>query len=364
MRIKIVYEKFGALERSARGRECLRRIQTIAMTNAETDAANKAIRWNLFAESVDNSPQLAVQMLQRASESNDDNLSAQMEAQDEQHRLLATRVMVGDLIFLTKNGRVVYPATANDPEQHEKLFFSSRLLEAMQFYNSPARIIPNTWCRCGLCPEKSADMLPNYMSPCLVRRDLVPPMRRGIDILSEQPLLYHSEGMQYLSSDVCRMGVFRDQAGEYIEFNVTRGLGMAAVPSPTGSYAPYGRGFAMTVHRTQGSQQRIVVFVCSRASKNFSWRAVYTAVTRAQSVLVILSSPERFREFVYRVEPIRRSMLWYHLNIATDALCNRPPNRTIRERWNEFEARRYRTDAAAADDDGGSVEQANKRRRT
>jgi hypothetical protein len=346
-RINYVYDKLGAYERPrADGeRPRLRAIQTIATTNPEIDTANETIRQSLFGARVTGLPALAVRMFQRADACNDEGVDAQLRALDEERALLATRVFVGDRIFLTRNQRIVYPPTSRDPEQREKLFFNSRLLEAVQFYNAPAKIMPTTWCRCHLCPPKQEGAPDDYVGPCIERRDLVPPARRGIDLSTSVPITYHAENLQNLGPNVCRMGVFRDQSGDFIEFNVTRMLGQSAVPARNGGgHAPYARGFAMTVHKMQGAQQRTIVYLCSRSSKNFGWRAVYTAVTRAQCNLVILSTDERFREFVYRLEPIRRSSLWYHLSKAVDSICNKPADRSIADRWNEFERSRYRTD--------------------
>lgn len=352
-RINYVYSKLGAFSTDALGeRPRLRAIQTIAMTNPEIDTANETIRWGLFRRSVteDEPRARALQVVRRDSANDDNNVEDGEAAQrhrEEAQRVLATRVMVGDRIFLTRNQRADFRPTAHDPEPREKLFFNSRLLEAVQFYNAPIKIMANTWCRCGLCPARQDGMPENYVSPCLLRRDLVPPERRGLDIGNSAPLRFHNDCTQYLGGNVCRIGVFRDQSGDYIEFNVMRMLGQGAVPSRTGGFTPYARGFAMTVHKMQGAQQSIVCFLASKPSRNFGWRAVYTAATRAQHRLIVLSTDSRFCEFVYRVEPIRRSSLWYHLSKAVDSLCNKPTNRSITARWNEFECRRYRTDVAA-----------------
>jgi hypothetical protein len=157
-------------------------------------------------------------------------------------------------------------------------------------------------------------------------------------------LTYHTENTDYLGRDVRRLGVFRDESGEYIEFDVLKMLGRAAVPSKTGAFGKYGRGFALTVHKMQGSQQEIIVYLCTRPSQNISWRAVYTAITRAQKRLIIVSNQQRFREFVTRVDPIRRSSMWYQLSCAIDSVRNVTTERSLQARWMEFEGRRYRTD--------------------
>jgi len=351
-RIDYVYDKLGAFNGGAAS--TIESMQTIATTNPEVDSANEIIRNGLYGNRAGNrlAPS-AVQMIGGGGGGGHGSLEEELDAEraqrriDEMRDLLSRRVMVGDRIFLTRNQRAVYPPTARDPEQREKLFFNSRFLTAVQFYNAPARIMPTTWCRCQLCPPKNEHMPADYMSPCLLRRDLVPERRRGPDITDAAPLLYHSENLQYLGSETCRMGVFRDLSGEFIEFNVTKMLGQGAVPLPSGGFTPYARGFAVTVHRMQGAQQRNIVYLCSKQSKNVGWRAVYTALTRAQSRVIILSTEERFREFVYKLEPIRRSSLWYALSKALDNTLGLPANRSIAERWNEFEARRYRTDCPA-----------------
>lgn len=342
-RVNYVYDKLGAYERPGPDgeRRRLRDIQTIATTNPDIDAANETIRHALFGANVSGQPALAMRMLKRTQENGD----AQVRALEDERALLAMCVFVGDRIYLTRNQRILYLPTSRDPVQHEKLLFNSRLLEAVQFYNTQQTLTAAVWCRCHLCPPKGPGAPDDYIGQCMERRDLVPPARRGIDLSTSMPIKYHAENLQNLSANVCRMGVFRDQSGEFVEFNVTRMLGQSAVPARGGGGgAPYARGFAMTVHKMQGAQQRIIVYLCSRASKNFGWRAVYTAVTRAQCKLVILSTDERFRELVYRTEPIRRSSLWYHLSRAVDAMCKKPADRSITDRWNEFERSRYRTD--------------------
>lgn len=344
-RIDYVYNNLGAFEVSANGeRTTLRGIQTIALTNQEIDAANETIRWSLYGKAMSGEPEQAVRLIRRARVGDEDGDEVARRAEEDLRQLLATRVMVGDRIFLTRNQRIEYPPTSRDPVTREKLFFNSRLLEAVQFYNSPTRILPQTWCRCQMCPDRDDTMPDSYISPCLRRRDLVPPERRGLDLPESFPFQFHNERANYMGNDVCRIGVFRDQSGEFIEFNVSQMLGNGAVPSRSGGFTPYARGFAMTVHKMQGAQQRIIIYLCSRSCKNFGWRAVYTAATRAQCCLLILSTAERFREFVYRLEPIRRSGLWYQLSKAIDELRGTSAERSISERWNEFEHKRYRTD--------------------
>jgi hypothetical protein len=348
MRIDYVYDKLGAFHAGAAS--TIDSIQTIATTNPEVDSANETIRNGLFGNRAGNrlAPATAVQMIGGGG-----SLEEELDAERAQRRIdeareqLARRVMVGDRIFFTRNQRFLYAPTERDPEQREKLFYNSRFLTVEQFYNAPARIMPTTWCRCQLCPPKNERMPPNYVSPCLRRRDDVPERRRGPDVSDPSPLRYHSENMQFLGTETCRMAVFRDQSGQFIECNAMKMLGTGLVPSPSGGFTPYARGFAVTVHRMQGAQQRRIVYLCSKQSKNVGWRAVYTALTRAQTRVIILSTEERFLEFVYKLEPIRRSSLWFALSKALDNTLNLPSDRSITERWNEFEARRYRTDCPA-----------------
>jgi exodeoxyribonuclease V alpha subunit len=57
--------------------------------------------------------------------------------------------------------------------------------------------------------------------------------------------------------------------------------------------------YAMTVHKSQGSEYPAVIFVASKAAPQLLNRAVfYTAITRAQSLLVIVGEEEVVRLMV------------------------------------------------------------------
>jgi exodeoxyribonuclease V alpha subunit len=65
--------------------------------------------------------------------------------------------------------------------------------------------------------------------------------------------------------------------------------------------------YAMTVHKSQGSEYPVVVFVASRAASRLLNRAVfYTAMTRAQELLVIVGEEEVVRCMVGNNRPGKR----------------------------------------------------------
>lgn len=335
-----------------------RTVQCIATTNEEVKTANKITRWLYYGAQV----QVAV-----AKKKDADEVQSVREQAEKQ---LEMRVVVGDRIYLKKNSRVVYPSRFKNEPVYEKLFFNSRLLEAVQFYNTMARITKTTVCRCGLCPPIPDKAPKGFRNKCMARLDQVPPLRRKRTTVEEcgmQPYYaYHDDKMpkpirrqrqqangapQPDEPDVARrMAVFRDESGNYVELDV------ATMMQPR---SKFDFGYALTTHKMQGSQQDVVIYICTDARAFINCKFLYTAVTRARKRVIIMSNNIVFDQLSRRKEPPRRSgffaqlfdaigAVWhdiaarrYSLNLLPDGWQEML---TVRDRWQVFEKMRYRTD--------------------
>lgn len=65
--------------------------------------------------------------------------------------------------------------------------------------------------------------------------------------------------------------------------------------------------YAVTVHKSQGSEFEAVILVLPEGSDRLSYRSLlYTAVTRAKKLLILIGSPRKVREMVQNQEPTMR----------------------------------------------------------
>lgn len=67
--------------------------------------------------------------------------------------------------------------------------------------------------------------------------------------------------------------------------------------------------FCLTVHKMQGSESKIVIFVMDKSCKNLSRELLYTAVTRATEKVVIIGDKEVFNNGLKKSSTKRNSML-------------------------------------------------------
>jgi len=188
------------------------------------------------------------------------------------------------------------------------------------------------------------------------RLDLVPPLRRGPASAERgnNNFDFHNDHMPRRNDPTRRMGVFRDESGNYIELDVRHQM----MPR-----SRFDIGFSLTTHKMQGSQQRIIVYICTNPASYINWKYLYTAVTRAQCRVIILSSNEVFDKLVRCRERVRRSDMWDTLYSKTlDVLQEFPTSWSAerarrlmpqmftavdnRKRWDVFENMRYRTPEA------------------
>ena len=83
-----------------------------------------------------------------------------------------------------------------------------------------------------------------------------------------------------------------------------------------GSLVP---AYAITVHKAQGSEYPAVVLVLMREhGRMLKRRLLYTAMTRAQRLLVIVAEQEALERAVAFADPIRRSLLRHEIGLAFD----------------------------------------------
>ena len=342
--IEMIYDSMGCVKD-----ESLRTsIQCLAGTNREVEDANRSIRWLYFGQQqtraytererkrrqrlASQKPNgtlgSALQLIRPSAsttnnnnDSNDDdsidaddyNIFSWEVAKDERDKieaLIENQVRVGDVVYLRKNDCVVYYPRDESEEKREKRFYNQRRLECIQFYNAPRRLIANVLCRCGRCQpdEIQTAKMNNSRTPCMQRLDLVPVRRRDrinpASIAKKHYFSYHDEQIPGRKTASRRLGVFRDESGEFIEMDVEAQLRPRT---------KYGYGFAMTVHKMQGSQAPTIVYICTNPMAMLNWKHLYTAVTRARTRVIILSTYEVFDKLARRRDPFRRSSIWFML---------------------------------------------------
>ena len=57
-------------------------------------------------------------------------------------------------------------------------------------------------------------------------------------------------------------------------------------------------GYAITVHRAQGAEAPIIVFLMPSNTTRCTQRLIYTALTRASKRFVLIGDPDRFNDIV------------------------------------------------------------------
>ncbi|MVX64398.1 AAA family ATPase [Clostridium chromiireducens] len=67
--------------------------------------------------------------------------------------------------------------------------------------------------------------------------------------------------------------------------------------------------FCLTVHKMQGSESKIVIFVVDKSCKNLSRELLYTAITRATDKIVIIGDKDAFNNGLEKSSTKRNSML-------------------------------------------------------
>lgn len=92
--------------------------------------------------------------------------------------------------------------------------------------------------------------------------------------------------------------------------------------------------YASTVHKSQGSEFRNVIFVLTSTFNNFVTRnLVYTGVTRAEKSLILIGSQRAFTDAINNPTPLRQTNLVKLLNgvdrpvvLATKKEANESPD--------------------------------------
>jgi len=329
--LRNVYEEIGADHAHS---DVALSTQCLAATNATVNSANAIVREMYFVD-----PQLdgmraqleraagigsgaMVQANSAAQAARRAKISSQLA--DEREKLLRTLPMKlyrFDRFFVRANQRLVVRAL-HEHEEHAVIeFFNGRLLLVMQFYDAPRRIEKKTYCRCRLCPAPAEGAASDALGECMRDRSVPPPARCAQPRPEDHAagIVFHDYKKPPRRDPKRRMVVARNvssgdaklsdevQPRNHVELDVDRML----VPR-----SKFGHGFALTVHKMQGSQARFIVFVCASNAPYITWEHIYTAVTRARERVVIMSEAHTFHQLVRRKAPVRRSNLWLHLHRA------------------------------------------------
>jgi hypothetical protein len=359
--IEMVLKTIGAIDNIERRRE----VQIIATTNLEVEKANAAVRWLYFGKpELDKlrSERAAVQAAQRQpvaavasqadvdddagpytaaalarTQADDDDdappysrealggggagASSVPDAEERQaiEKALSMQIRPGDRFYLKKNVTVVFKPTKHDSMVRKNRYYNTRQLEVVQFYDAPRSM--RVKCRCKLCPAPPADAPEDFVHPCMMRLDLVPPLRQRF-IQPNEPgyIAHHDLHMPRPRDNERRIAVCREENGSYIEIDVARML----VPR-----SRYEFGWALTTHKMQGAQQKYVINICTEPRSYVTWKHGYTSATRAMYVLFLLSNAVAFDRTVRHKEPVRRSMLWLHLHREIVTVLRRYPGSAV-----------------------------------
>ncbi len=109
------------------------------------------------------------------------------------------------------------------------------------------------------------------------------------------------------------LNIFNGETGFVIQNKVylQKETGWISLPLPV--IPAYELAYAMTVHKSQGSEYDHVILILPEGSENFGKELIYTGITRTRKKLEILSTEKIFKECI-RKKSERRSCLSVHLN--------------------------------------------------
>ena len=189
---------------------------------------------------------------------------------------------VGDKFMFTRN------FSLKSEGRPTVCFHNGQLLEVKLFYDEQLQTtdLTNTsakFCRCRLCPTHD-----------ITCHDVtrVPPRRQRQLALAEigdadsQPR-WHSHRLDAVEPGTRRMLVARTINGTYAEVPVTPHV----VRKSNWNF-----GYATTTHCTQGSEYPFVVYAVREYSPFETWRHAYTAASRAQRCLAVVTAGHRPNE--------------------------------------------------------------------
>jgi len=374
-RIRVVYKEIGAFRTDDWHAAQSEREQTqlLTATNEERDEANRVIRWHVHGEpqvaSAASQTRLRKFMGYRNADEHDarDKLRAEIEARDRM------RAYIGDLLYVSRNKRTYFaPRPNTDDVAQCRVLRNGEVFVIAGYYETPRRITKAIRCRCGLCPPDAAN--------CMARLDRPPPLRcawatpetsRATNgVLKYQDHKWSNKPAEHRAKSR-RMVVLRaiTADGRYEEEDVEKLFARRN---------EWDFANALTTHKKQGSEVKRAVYALTKPKGFVTWRALYTAVTRAVRQLVLLSNESTLRTVARRREPVRRSALWYDLqmgmasamrdiNNERAAELERIDKNDIAARWAYCERLRYRSDVPRAADTSEAAQtpaqQSAKRRR-
>lgn len=314
--LKIVVSELGAID-DERKRE---KIQIIATTRAEVEAANDTVRWLYFG-----SRALALAKNQRSGRVFSKDATVESLNEDERAYLmnqLRMRIMVGDRIYLKRNVTIFFKPHNGEEEGRKRGLYNSRILYYKQRYNAPKKMAATLFCRCGLCPPPlmlaGSEKGKPPKGQCMQRLDEVPWLRRGVanENDSVHKFDYHNHKMPNWRERTRAMAVFLEETGDWLELDIGQRLNNRSM---------YDFGHALTTHRMQGAQQETIIYICTEPRAYINCKNLYTALTRARSRVIILSSDSTFDQVNRRRAPPRRSTLAFHLFDKIRMVLNRHP---------------------------------------
>lgn len=291
--------------------------QCIAATNDLVDTANAAIRslYHIDAE-VERfrKAQLesgSVQMIRTEEARRALNAKMADGVRDHEEKLRKTMQMqlrIGDRFYVRANRPIPIKGRTSAEPTVTLYLYNGELRRVVGFYDAPRVLKKTLRCRCGLCPPERGE----NDEDCMARLDVVPALRRVPPPAHERgKIQFHDQNLAAVRrhENKRRMMVTVNESGNFLEIDVADVL-------PQRSRFDY--GFAVTIHKMQGSQNDQIVAVFTEDSPHLNWRDVYTALTRAKQRVIILSSESVFARLTMRKAPIRRSSLWLHLTQTLD----------------------------------------------
>lgn len=377
-----VYTALGAVENEA----VRKTVQCIATTNAEVNTANETIRWLYFGQKrleaarAKHAAKKAAKLQKvvkkprkvGSSDSDSDSSDDDDDVFDEEAekaiimREMNLQIVPGDCIYLRDNGAREFKARNQSEPSRKREVFNGRKLWFYQAYNAPKKV-SQLGCRCGYCPPPPENHPANWRQPCMERLDLVPEGRRCRLVRSETPASrffeWHNHKLPPRRDAARRMVVFQEEDGDWIELDVHEMLSRRAL---------YEYAHALTTHKMQGSQEDIIIYICTTARCYIDCHYPYTAIGRARDRCIILCTDEVFQECARRKATLRISTQWFHLFGAVRYLHSKYPASPIaladvyprgecnsEQRWQVFESRRHKPDVEeemAVDNEASSTE--------
>jgi hypothetical protein len=151
-------------------------------------------------------------------------------------------------------------------------------------------------------------------------------LKNGDQDLDTARIVYHiNDRIMILKSD-SKIGIFNGQEGiikdittNGVTVSVNKGSGSIDINFPYSS--PQGKKnityislcYGVSTHKMQGSQRKNVIYFLHKYSKHVTRRMTYTAITRAQSNVLMIGKPEDFNKSVENMPSKKSEYLYWRL---------------------------------------------------